>query len=77
MTVLILTFGKCDGENRHCPDLVNLDAGTPLEVRRKLHLAMLLNGVDYSGGRDRNNVSERWTYGQRHRIRLFIPLINR
>jgi len=43
-------LGKCDGENRHCPDLVKLDAGSPLEVRRKLHLAMLLNGVDYSGG---------------------------
>ena len=43
-------LGKCDGENCRCPDLAKLDAGSPLEVRRKLHLAMLLNGVDYSGG---------------------------
>jgi glutamate-1-semialdehyde 2,1-aminomutase len=43
-------LGKCDGENCHCPDLAKLDAGSPLKVRRKLHLAMLLNGVDYSGG---------------------------
>ena len=43
-------LSKCDGENCHCPDLPELDAGSPLEVRRKLHLAMLINGVDYSGG---------------------------
>jgi len=43
-------LGKCDGENCRCPDLAKLDAGSPLEVRHKLHLAMLLNGVDYSGG---------------------------
>ena len=43
-------LGKCDGENCHCPYLAKLDAGSPLKVRRKLHLAMLLNGVDYSGG---------------------------
>jgi len=43
-------IGKCDGENRDCPDLAKLDAGSPPEVRRTLYLAMLLNGVDYSGG---------------------------
>ncbi len=43
-------LGECDGENCRCPDLAKLDAGSPLEVRRKLRLAMLLNGVDYLGG---------------------------
>jgi glutamate-1-semialdehyde 2,1-aminomutase len=43
-------LGECDGEDCHYPDLAQLDAGSPLELRRSLHLAMLLNGVDYSGG---------------------------
>jgi hypothetical protein len=43
-------LGKCDGENCHHPDLVKLDIGSPFDVRHKLHLAMLLNGVDYLGG---------------------------
>ena len=43
-------LGQCDGENCHYPDLAKLDAGSPLEVQRKLYLAMLLNGVDYIGG---------------------------
>jgi glutamate-1-semialdehyde aminotransferase len=41
---------ECDRETCHCPDLAMLDAGTPPNVRRQLHLAMLLNGVDYLGG---------------------------
>lgn len=43
-------LGECDGENCHCPDLAKLDAGSPPGVQHKIHLAMLLNGVDYLGG---------------------------
>ncbi len=43
-------LGKCDTESCTCPDLDMLDAGTPAEVRRNLHLSMLLNGVDPAVG---------------------------
>jgi len=43
-------LAQCDRENCRFPDLAKLDAGTPPEVRRKFHLAMLLNGVDFSAG---------------------------
>ena len=40
----------CDKENCLFPDLAKLDIGTPPEVRHKLHLAMLLNGIDFASG---------------------------
>lgn len=43
-------LGRCDGENCRFPDLAKLDSGSPPSIRRQLHLAMLLNGVDYLGG---------------------------
>ncbi len=43
-------LGQCDQENCRFPDSAKLDAGSPPELRRKLHLAMVLNGVDFSGG---------------------------
>lgn len=43
-------LGKCDTVNCTFPDHERLDSGTAPEVRHAMHLAMLLNGVDYIRG---------------------------
>jgi glutamate-1-semialdehyde 2,1-aminomutase len=41
---------ECDRQTCRCPDPAIPDTGSPPVVRRSLHLAMLINGVDYSAG---------------------------
>jgi len=43
-------LGKCNTEDCDCPDVAILQKGTPANIRSKLHLAMLINGVDCMGG---------------------------
>ena len=50
-----------DRENGRVPNLARLDAGNPPALWRKLHLAMVLNGVDYLSGLGTMYLNARFT----------------